>query len=100
MAISPKVQAFVLATAQRIVRSMAAALLGYLAAAGVTTLSFDWPEGLSTAGFAGLVTLLLCLAGQATSGNGPAFGGVELTSPPAEEDAVDNPRALGNTREG
>ena len=70
------------ATLQRVVRSFAASLSALLVADGTGILNSHWGPQLSSAGMAALVTLLLCLAGEAaTDGAGPAFGTVETTSP-------------------
>lgn len=68
------VKAFCLATAQRVARSFAASLVALLVADGTGVINTAWTRDLSTAGMAAVVTLLLCVVGGATSGNGPAFG--------------------------
>lgn len=72
------------ATAQRVIRSFAAALSALLVADGTGIIDTAWGDRFSTAGMASVVTLLLCVAGDAlTDGAGPAFGTVEQVSPPA-----------------
>lgn len=68
------------ATFQRMVRSFAASLGALLTAAGTGIIDAGWQDALSTAGMAAVLTFLLCLAGGATSGDGPAFGGTEQTT--------------------
>lgn len=77
-------RAFWTATIQRAARSFAASLVALLTAGGTGILATDWVNSLSTAGMAAVVTLLLCVTGETfTNGAGPAFGTVEITSPPA-----------------
>lgn len=84
--------AFWKATIQRVIRSFAASLVALLTAGGTGLLNTDWDNSLSTAGMAAVVTLLLCVAGETfTNGAGPAFGTVEITSPPAPP-IKENPR--------
>lgn len=71
------------ATIQRVVRSFAASLFGILTANGTGILDTDWIGALSVAGMAAVVTFLLCIIGSQVGGAGPAFGHVEITSPPA-----------------
>lgn len=75
------------ATLQRMVRSAAAAILGsYLVADGVFDVANvdSLAKAASIGGGAAVFTLLFCIAGDAfTGGAGPAFGTVEITSPPA-----------------
>lgn len=79
--------AFWRATVQRMIRAAAAAVAGAYFGGD---LMFDvlningWRDVLTLAGSTAVGTLLLCLAGDAlTSGDGPAFGTIEITSPPA-----------------
>jgi hypothetical protein len=59
-------------------------LASLLVADGTGILDTAWADRLSVAGMAGVVTLLLCVAGGTiTSGAGPAWGTAEVTSPPA-----------------
>jgi len=76
--------AFWKATAQRVVRSFAASMSSLLVADGTGILDTDWANQFSVAGMAAVVTLFLCLAAETfTDGAGPAFGSIEVTSPPA-----------------
>jgi hypothetical protein len=78
-------KAFWLATLQRCVRVFAAALLAMITSSKIAdVIHVDWQGILATAAMAPVVTLLLCVVGDTvTGGAGPAFGTVEVTSPPA-----------------
>jgi Putative lactococcus lactis phage r1t holin len=70
--------AFLLATAERAIRSFAASLASLLTASGAGMLDTDWGEKFSVAGMASLVTVLLAISGGAFGkGDGPSFTGEE-----------------------
>jgi hypothetical protein len=70
--------AFLLATAERAIRSFAASLASLLTASGAGMLDTDWCEKFSVAGMATLVTVLLAISGGAFGkGDGPSFTGEE-----------------------
>jgi hypothetical protein len=71
-------RAFLLATAERAIRSFAASLASLLTASGAGMLDTDWGEKFSVAGMATLVTVLLAISGGAFGkGDGPSFTGEE-----------------------
>jgi hypothetical protein len=71
-------RAFLLATAERAIRSFAASLASLLTASGAGMLDTDWGEKFSVAGMASLVTVLLAISGGAFGkGDGPSFTGEE-----------------------
>lgn len=78
-----KIPNAVKAVAQRMVRAFASSVLatsiiggGFNAFGGV-----DYKSVIGVGLGAAVVSLLISLAGQATSGNGPAFGSVEQVKP-------------------
>lgn len=77
--------AFWKATVERVIRSAAAAMAGvWLVGDQITDeVQTAWHLTLTVGWTTALVTLLLCLAGQAATGNGPALFAPEETTPPA-----------------
>jgi hypothetical protein len=77
---------FLIATAERAVRSFAASLASLLTASGAGILEIDWSQKFSVAGMAALVTILLAIGGGTFGrGEGPSFAGGEKLAahPPA-----------------
>jgi hypothetical protein len=74
-----KIPNSVKAVAQRMVRAFASTVLATSIIGGGFNAfgSVDWTNVLGVGVGAAVVSLLMSLAGQATSGNGPAFGSVE-----------------------
>jgi hypothetical protein len=71
-------RAFLIATAERAVRSFAASLASLLTASGAGNHDASWSENLSVAGMAALVTVLLAIGGGTFGkGDGPSFVGSE-----------------------
>jgi hypothetical protein len=83
-------RAFLIATAERAVRSFAASLASLLTAGGTGILDTDWGDKFSVAGMAALVTVLLAIGGGTFGkGEGPSFIGEEkLATTPAAAHAV------------
>jgi hypothetical protein len=74
--------AFLVATAERAVRSFAASLASLLTAGGTGILATNWGEKLSVSVMAALVTVLLAIAGGTFGkGDGPSFIGEEMLAP-------------------
>jgi hypothetical protein len=71
-------RAFLIATAERAVRSFAASLASLLTASGAGILDASWDEYLSVAAMAALVTVLFAIVGGTLGkGDGPSFVGSE-----------------------
>ena len=71
-------RAFLIATAERALRSFAASLASLLTASGTGLLETGWGEKFSVAGMAALVTVLLAISGGTFGkGAGPSFTGEE-----------------------
>jgi hypothetical protein len=79
---SPFSRAFLIATAERAVRSFAASLASLLTASGAGILDASWSENLSVATMAALVTVLFAIGGGTLGkGDGPSFVGTENLAP-------------------
>lgn len=74
--------AFWKSAAERAVRATAFAASGVIASAGTGLIETDWLGVVSTAGMAGVLSVLFSIGGNAATGNGPA-----LVAP----ETVDNP---------
>src|SRR5687768_874483 len=71
-------RAFLIATAERALRSFAASLASLLTAAGTGILDTSWGEKISVAGMAALVSILLSISGGTFGkADGPSFSGEE-----------------------
>jgi len=89
-------RAFLVATAERTIRSFAASLASLLTASGAGILETDWGEKFSVSGMASLVTVLLAISGGTFGrGDGPSFTGDEKLAPGERpvRAAVPSPRA-------
>lgn len=88
-------RAFLIATAERAVRSFAASLASLLTASGAGIVDVDWGEKLSVAAMAALVTVLFAVGGGTFGkGEGPSFVGEEELAehPPAAPAVHEVPR--------
>jgi hypothetical protein len=75
-------RSFLIATAERAVRSFAASLASLLTASGAGILDASWSENLSVATMAALVTVLFAIGGGTLGkGDGPSFVGGENLAP-------------------
>ncbi|MEU5838764.1 holin [Streptomyces diacarni] len=63
--------AFWRATAERMVRTFAQAVLGVVSADGLGLLDIDWGAALSVGGLAAVVSLLTAIATSGAGGEGP-----------------------------
>jgi hypothetical protein len=82
-------RAFLIATAERAVRSFAASLASLLTASGAGILDASWSENLSVAAMAALVTVLFAIGGGTLGkGDGPSFVGTEQLAPRSAAAAV------------
>jgi Putative lactococcus lactis phage r1t holin len=71
-------RAFLIATAERAIRSFAASLASLLTASGAGIVDADWGQMLSVAAMAALVTVLFAIGGGTLGkGDGPSFVGSE-----------------------
>ncbi len=75
---SMNTKAFWTSTLERTIRTMAQTALGILGTVGVGLLDVDWEALASATGLAGLMTVLFCIAGNATAGSGPSFSSAEV----------------------
>jgi hypothetical protein len=75
------------ATVERIVRTAAVVLGGFVVPGQLGDYAVNWHRALTVTGYASLGTLLLCLAaGKLTGTDGPAFQAEALTAPTPEGD--------------
>lgn len=82
-------KAFAVATAERMVRAFAAALLSFVGADVVDVFHVDYERAAGVSLGASVVSLLFCLVGSQTGTNpGPAFLAEKITPvPPGKNDA-------------
>jgi hypothetical protein len=75
-------RAFLIATAERAIRTFAASLASLLTASGAGIVDVDWGQNFSVAGMAALVTVLFAIGGGTLGkGDGPSFVGSEKLTP-------------------
>jgi len=67
-------RAFLLATAERAVKSFSQALGAMLVAAGTGLLDTAWQDDLSVAGMTALLSVLTSVGSAKIGGNGPSLG--------------------------
>ena len=78
---------FLLAAAERGIKTVAQTAAALIVAAGVGLLNADWVAIGSVAGMAGLVSILTSVGSGAITGDGPSLGDVEqLRLPRLDED--------------
>lgn len=76
--------AFWSATIERVIRATAAAMVGtWLIGDQITdNIQATWEKAFTVGYSTAVVTLLLCLAGNAVTKSGPSFNNTETTDPP------------------
>ena len=75
-------RAFLIATAERAVRTFAATLASLLTASGTGIFDVGWAQNLSVAAMSALITVLLAIGGGTLGkGDGPSFVGTEQLAP-------------------
>lgn len=71
--------AFWRATAERALRTFAQALIAVISLDGADLLTVDWPQSLSVAGLAAVISVLTSVAASGAGGDGgPSFGPEQL----------------------
>lgn len=80
---------FWLSTAERVLATIAATLLGILTFDGFDLRHADWSAILASAGLAGVVSLLKCVVGNATTKTGPSLVNSERVVPPEPQPVHD-----------
>ena len=78
---SMNTKAFWTSTLERTIRTMAQTALGILGTSAVGVLDADWQAVASASAMAGVLTILFCIAGNATAGSGPSFSSAEVLKP-------------------
>lgn len=70
------------ATAERVIRTIAGALIALVTVAGFSPKTADWGDIFITAGLAAFVSLLFAIASNGVSKSGPALTDAEQVVPP------------------
>ena len=75
-------RAFLIATAERAIRTFAATLASLLTASGAGLFDVGWTQNLSVAAMSAFITVLLAIGGGTLGkGDGPSFVGTEQLAP-------------------
>ena len=79
---NPFSRAFLIATAERAIRTFAATLASLLTASGTGIFGVGWSQNLSVAAMSAFITVLLAIGGGTLGkGDGPSFVGTEQLAP-------------------